>query len=81
MLAANVMDFLRGAPLEAKYDGYSSCPLVTEIGKVMLAEFGYDGVLMPSFPLDPTIPRRSYWHLKKDFLPSMYWHGMLKGWM
>lgn len=81
VVAANVMDFLRGTQLQAQYDGYSSCPLVTEIGKVMLAEFGYDGVLMPSFPLDPRIPRRSYWHLKKDFLPSMYWHGMMKGWL
>ncbi len=75
----NLLSLMKGKPLAAEYDGYSSCPLVTEIGKVMLAEFGYDGKLLPSFPLDPTIPRRSYWHLKKDLLPKMYWWGMLKG--
>lgn len=79
VVAANIRDFAAGRPLTHKYDGYSSCPLITDIGKVMLAEFGYDGVLMPSFPLDPTKERRLYWHLKKDLLPPMYWHGMLRG--
>jgi sulfide:quinone oxidoreductase len=46
----------------------------------MLAEFGYDGKLMPTFPLDPAVPRRTMWHLKKDVLPHLYWQGMLRGW-
>lgn len=75
----NVRRLLAGRELSPTYDGYASCPLTTEIGKVMLAEFGYDGVLMPSFPLDSTVPRRAYWHLKKTFLPLMYWNGMLRG--
>jgi sulfide:quinone oxidoreductase len=79
VLAENVRSFLAGVPLPGKYDGYASCPLITEVGKVMLAEFGYDGKLMPTFPLDPTKERRLYWHLKKDLLPPMYWYGMLKG--
>ena len=64
-----------------KYDGYSSCPLVTGIGTVILAEFGYDGKLMPSFPIDPTVERHSMYILKKDILPKLYWYGMLKGFM
>ncbi len=80
IVAANLLSVMKDETPEEKYNGYSSCPLITEIGKVMLAEFGYDGKLMPTFPLDPTIPRRSYWHLKKDLLPLLYWHGMLKGW-
>ena len=79
VVVRNIRSVLSGQAPTAKYDGYASCPLVTEIGKVMLAEFGYDGKLMPSFPLDPTVPRRSMWHLKKDFLPVLYWQGMLKG--
>lgn len=79
VVARNVMHQMRNEALEPGYDGYSSCPLVTGIGTVMLAEFGYGGKLMPSFPLNPTKERRLYWHLKKDFLPRMYWHGMLKG--
>jgi len=79
IVAQNLLDVMAGQAPSQLYDGYSSCPLITEFGKVMLAEFGYDGKLLPSFPLDPTKPRRSYWHLKKDFLPLMYWKGMVKG--
>jgi sulfide:quinone oxidoreductase len=77
----NLLAVMQGKTPTAQYDGYSSCPLITEEGKVMLAEFGYDSKLMPSFPLDPSVPRRSYWYLKKDLLPRMYWHGMMKGLM
>ncbi len=38
----------------------------------------YDGGPAPSFPLDPRKPRRAYWHLKKSYLPGLYW-GMLRG--
>lgn len=79
VVAANILSAINGEKPSQFYDGYSSCPLVTQKGKVMLAEFGYDGKIMPTFPLDPSKPRRSYWYLKKDFLPQMYWHGMLKG--
>jgi sulfide:quinone oxidoreductase len=79
VVAKNLLALMRGHEPKAKYDGYSSCPLITEIGKVMLAEFGYDGKIMPSFPLDPAIPRKSYWHLKKDALPLLYWHVMMRG--
>lgn len=79
VVVKNLLAVMNGQTPEAKYDGYSSCPLITEVGKVMLAEFGYDGKILPSFPLDPSIPRKSYWHLKKDLLPILYWHGMLKG--
>jgi sulfide:quinone oxidoreductase len=78
-VAKNILNVMNGKSAEAFYDGYASCPLVTEIGKVMLAEFGYDGKLLPTFPLDPAIPRRSYWILKRYLLPPMYWYGMLKG--
>lgn len=35
---------------DAIYDGYGSCPLTVERGKIVLAEFGYGGKLLPSFP-------------------------------
>lgn len=75
----NICDLIQGKALSARYDGYSSCPLITGVGKVILAEFGYDGKLMPSFPMDMTKERRSMWILKKDLLPSIYWQGMMKG--
>lgn len=79
VVAENVLSVLNGKSPNAKYDGYSSCPLITEVGKVMLAEFGYDGKLMPTFPGDPAKSKRSMWILKKYILPKMYWHGMLTG--
>lgn len=81
VVAQNIQDHLAGKIPSARYDGYSSCPLITGIGKVIMAEFGYDGKLMPSFPMDMTQERRSMWILKKDLIPTMYWKGMLKGWM
>jgi sulfide:quinone oxidoreductase len=44
----------------------------------MLAEFLYDGVISPSLPLDPRIPRRGYWAMKKHYFPWLYWR-MLTG--
>ncbi|WP_456427747.1 FAD-dependent oxidoreductase [Rhodocaloribacter sp.] len=61
------------------YKGYSSCPLVTGYGKLVLAEFDYDNKPMPSFPFDTTQERYSMYALKIYGLPQMYWHGMLRG--
>lgn len=79
IVVRNILDVMAGRQPSAHYDGYSSCPLITEFGKVMLAEFGYDSKLMPTFPLNPAVSRRSMWVLKKYLLPVMYWHGMMKG--
>ena len=48
-------------------------------GKVILAEFGYDGVIMETFPFDQAQERYSMYALKAYGLPNMYWHGMLQG--
>lgn len=80
MVVENIDSFLTGRPLGASYDGYSSCPIVTSSDAMLLAEFDYDFNLKPSFPLlDPVIPHRAYWYLKKYGLPFMYWNLMLKG--
>ena len=82
VVAENLLAMLAGKPLDALYDGYGSCPLIVERGKVLLAEFGYGGKLQPSFPswlIDPVKPQWLSWVLKADLLPLIYWHGMLKG--
>jgi sulfide:quinone oxidoreductase len=79
VVAENLLALRKQQPLPLKYDGYGSCPLTVEKGKVILAEFGYAGKLLPTFPLDPTTPRRSAWWLKATLLPWFYWNGMLKG--
>jgi sulfide:quinone oxidoreductase len=86
VVAVNALAALDGRPAVAAYDGYGSCPLTVEAGKVILAEFGYGGKLLPTFPtwlIDGTRPSRLAWLLKDTILPPVYWHGMLKGreWM
>jgi sulfide:quinone oxidoreductase len=79
IVAKNIISYRLGQPLDAKYDGYGSCPLTVEKGKVILAEFGYGGKLLPTFPLDSTVPRSSAWFLKATLLPWVYWNLMIKG--
>ncbi|ANI80378.1 bifunctional protein tyrosine phosphatase family protein/NAD(P)/FAD-dependent oxidoreductase [Sphingobium sp. EP60837] len=82
IVAVNLLAMLKGGEPVAGYDGYGSCPLTVEKGKIVLAEFGYGGKLMPSFPkwlIDGTQPARLSWLLKSEALPWIYWNGMLKG--
>ena len=86
VVAANLIAILAGKAPPAVYDGYGSCPLTVERGKILLAEFGYGGKLLPSFPswiIEGTKPQRLSWLLKSEALPWIYWNGMLKGreWM
>ena len=41
---------MEGKEPTAKYAGYTVCPLITDIGKVMLAEFDWSAKPTPSFP-------------------------------
>ena len=80
--AANLVSIMEGKEPELKYDGYSACPIVTEYGKVLMCEFGYDKKLLPTVPfLDPAIERGMWWVLKAHGLKPMYYFGMLKGLM
>ncbi|MFA8444102.1 TIGR01244 family sulfur transferase [Yoonia sp.] len=81
-VAENIVADMAGRSASAQYDGYGSCPLTVERGKIVLAEFGYGGVLQPSFPkalLDGTKPTRAAWYLKEKMLPPIYWKAMLRG--
>lgn len=86
VVAQNLLYDMGHTRYQAHYDGYGSCPLTVERGKIVLAEFGYGGKLLPSFPswlIDSTRPSRLAWLLKERILPPVYWQGMLKGreWM
>ncbi|GAA0317040.1 hypothetical protein GCM10008931_05670 [Oceanobacillus oncorhynchi subsp. oncorhynchi] len=67
--------------MKAKYDGYTSCPLVTGVNKLVMAEFDYDKNPQETFPIDQSKERSSMYIVKKNLLPIMYWNGMLKGTM
>jgi len=86
VVAHNLLTALGKAQGSARYDGYGSCPLTVERGKIVLAEFTYGGKLAPSFPrwlINGTRPSRLAWLLKERILPPLYWKAMLKGreWM
>ena len=84
VVAENLLHMIKDNNLGEKiYEGYSSCPLVTGYGKMVLAEFKY-GNIRDSDPLlskffDTSKELYPMWLLKKYGLPYLYWNQMLRG--
>jgi sulfide:quinone oxidoreductase len=79
VLVANLLSFMTGKPLTAKYNGYSSCPIVTGYGKLVMAEFDYTNTPTETFPFDQSKERWSMFALKRYLLPWLYWNQILPG--
>uniref|UniRef100_UPI004048AA32 NAD(P)/FAD-dependent oxidoreductase n=1 Tax=Aliarcobacter sp. TaxID=2321116 RepID=UPI004048AA32 len=79
VLVDNLISVMEGKEPTSKYSGYTVCPLITDIGKVMLAEFNWTAKPTPSFPLDPAQERYIWWLLKVYLLKPMTQYGMLSG--
>jgi sulfide:quinone oxidoreductase len=80
VVVANLRAAIADNEPTGRYDGYSSCPVITARGKVVLAEFDYTMRPHPTIPLINTAKeRRDMWLLKRYGLPFMYWHLMLRG--
>lgn len=79
VLVQNLMLVMDKREPQPDYDGYSSCPLVTGYGSLILAEFDYNNNPSESFPFDQSQERFSMYMLKAYVLPQMYWNGMLRG--
>ncbi|XP_051833227.1 sulfide:quinone oxidoreductase, mitochondrial isoform X1 [Antechinus flavipes] len=62
-----------------KYNGYTSCPLITNYNRVILAEFDYNAQPLETFPFDQSKERLSMYLMKADVMPILYWNAMLKG--
>ncbi len=77
--AHNLMDVIEGRTPSHGYDGYTSCPLVTGYGSLILAEFDYDKNPAETFAFNQAQERYSMYALKAYGLPRLYWHGMLRG--
>ena len=85
VVVANLLSLMEKSALSTgkQYEGYSSCPLVTGYGKMVLAEFKYNNVrdsdpFLSKF-VDTTQENYSMWILKKYGLPYLYWNRMMKG--
>jgi sulfide:quinone oxidoreductase len=79
VLVANLLSAMAGKSLNAKYNGYSSCPIVTAYGKLMMAEFDYTNTPTETFPFDQSKERWSMFALKRYLLPWLYWNQILPG--
>lgn len=83
IVVQNLMRSLENQELTQSYNGYTSCPLTVGEKKVLLAEFKYGGepkeTFGEMFGIDQGVPRRAFFHLKKDFFPWVYKNFMVKG--
>ncbi len=79
VVVANILSCLANLEPEARYDGYTSCPLVTGYKNLILAEFDYALKPQETFPFDQSEERYSMYLFKKHVIPLLYWEGMLKG--
>jgi sulfide:quinone oxidoreductase len=71
---------IAGRKSDATYNGYTSCPLITRIGRAMLVEFDYENNLVPSFPgmIAPLEELWITWLMKEIALKPTYL-AMLRG--
>jgi len=71
---------IEGRALEESYNGYTSCPMITRVGRAMLVEFDYDNNLVPSFPglIAPLEELWISWLMKEVALKPTY-NAMLRG--
>ena len=80
IMVANLISVMEGKEPKEKFDGYTVCPLKTQYGKIILAEFNYKGAA-PSFPLAVGEQRWLWWAFDLYMLEPMYWYLMLRGLM
>jgi sulfide:quinone oxidoreductase len=75
----NLVAETAGRKPQQTFNGYTSCPMVTAIGKAMLIEFDYDGKLIPSFPFIPPLEELWVsWLIEEKGLQGAY-RAMLRG--
>lgn len=79
VLVSNLLAHINHQPMIGVYTGYTSCPLVTGYGKLVLAEFDYNNNPMETFPFDQSKERWSMYQLKRRALPWLYWNKILTG--
>jgi sulfide:quinone oxidoreductase len=79
LVVHNLLRVMQGQPADEKFDGYTSCPLITREGSAMLIEFDYEGRLTPSLPMiEPLQDSYFAWLMKIRMLKPAYL-SVLKG--
>jgi len=80
IMVGNLIAQMEHQELNERFDGYTVCPLKTQYGKIILAEFNYKGAA-PSFPLAVGEQRWIWWAFDLHMLKPMYWNLMMRGLM
>jgi sulfide:quinone oxidoreductase len=79
VLVKNLLAIINGQTARASYNGYTSCPVLTGYGKLVLCEFDYNNQPLETFPFDQSKERWSMYQLKTKVLPWLYWYKILPG--
>ncbi|MGO1923791.1 MAG: FAD-dependent oxidoreductase [Jeotgalicoccus sp.] len=79
ILVDNLLERIDDQEPTHKYDGRTACPIATEYGQLILAEFGYDKVPTETTFLNQADDKKIFYQFKKNMLPIMYWYALLKG--
>jgi sulfide:quinone oxidoreductase len=79
VVAENLTRLLKDSSMDRRYDGYTSCPVITGYGKVVLMEFDYEKNPCETFPFNQARERNSMYYLDKNVLPHLYWNCFIKG--
>lgn len=85
ILLENVLSYIEGEAMEARFDGHSNCFIETGHGKAALIDFNYETEPLPGKfpwpllgPMDLLKPTRLN-HLGKLAFKWVYWHMLLTG--
>jgi sulfide:quinone oxidoreductase len=85
ILIENIMSYIKGEPLTAKFDGHANCFIETGFGKAALIDFNYTTEPLPGmFPLPVVGPmgllkESRMNHFGKLAFKWVYWHMLLTG--
>lgn len=85
ILTENILSFMNGKPLEAKFDGHANCYIESGYKKAFLIDFNYDvEPVEGTFPLPGIGPfsllkETRLNHLGKMAFKQIYWNMLLKG--
>jgi sulfide:quinone oxidoreductase len=85
ILLENILSYINGLPLDAKFDGHANCFIETGHGKATLIDFNYDTEPLPGKfpyagigPMDLLKVNRAN-HFGKLAFKWVYWHMLITG--
>jgi len=75
VVTSNICDLINNVTPSAKWDGYTSCPMILDVGHAMLWEFNYSLKPVTALPfevVDPLKESKLAWHMEETFLRPIY---------